>query len=173
MLCALEKLVMQNVENDVLEKVSEIPAPQSAAACPTIVMNEEALIIRYISDDFSFIAHFPTGNINADENFEVSLRFDRSHWHCFGYPNDEALPGHPLYGQGLGYYGIYHVRNSSAIAALASQNEISFPGSKHLFDNDRHLIITFQDNTFECVFTGEIILAISLDVTAEKTLSFV
>ena len=68
----------------------------------------------------------------------------------FGYPNDEALGGHPLYRRGLRHYRIFEVLNSSWISTMAEQNRLCFPHSD-IFASDRHWIFTFQDSTFECV----------------------
>jgi hypothetical protein len=43
------------------------------------------------------------------------LRFDLCYIMKFGYPNDEALSGHPLYEKGLRRYGLFEVLNSSWI----------------------------------------------------------
>lgn len=67
----------------------------------------------------------------------------------FGYPNDEALSGHPLWGRGLGFYGIYEVLDSSWIARLDAQNRVAFPD--FIPSPKRHFIITFHDETFECL----------------------
>ena len=65
----------------------------------------------------------------------------------FGYPNDEALGGHPLYPRGLGFYGVFEVQNSSWIAQLQEQNHRCFP--EHKMPRRRHVAITFHDNMFE------------------------
>ncbi|HWN97204.1 MAG TPA: hypothetical protein VNT99_19390 [Methylomirabilota bacterium] len=70
----------------------------------------------------------------------------------FGYPNDEALGGHPLYASGLQHYGVFEVHGSSWPAALEAQNRRAFPDS-HSFDY-RHFIFTFHDSTFECLATA-------------------
>src|SRR4051794_31035957 len=67
----------------------------------------------------------------------------------FGYPNDEALPGHPLYPKGLNTYGIYEVLNSSWITELSEQNRIAFP-DRTSNKSMRHFIFIFHDNSFEC-----------------------
>jgi hypothetical protein len=67
----------------------------------------------------------------------------------FGYPNDEALAGHPLYAGGLGFYGVFEVRNSSWIAQLQEQNRRCFPGFR--MPQRRHIAITFHDSTLEAI----------------------
>ena len=67
----------------------------------------------------------------------------------FGYPNDEALGGHPLYKHGLEAYGVFEVLCSSWIRQMTEQNRVCFP---HTSDSkNRHFIFTFHDSTFECV----------------------
>jgi hypothetical protein len=67
----------------------------------------------------------------------------------FGYPNDEALAGHPLHAAGVVEYAIYEVLNPSWSRHLEQQNRVAFPqtGSWNL----RHFIIVFHDSTFECL----------------------
>jgi hypothetical protein len=67
----------------------------------------------------------------------------------FGYPNDEARPGHPLYAKGLGGYGVYEVLGSSWLRALDAQNRVAFPASGR--SQSRHFIFTFHDSTLECL----------------------
>jgi hypothetical protein len=70
----------------------------------------------------------------------------------FGYPNDEALPGHPLYKKGLSGYGVFEVKNSVWLSTITEQNRVAFPHTPD--SSDRHLIIVFHDSTFECVTQG-------------------
>lgn len=67
----------------------------------------------------------------------------------FGYPNDEALSGHPLFEAGLSCYGIFEVFNSPWIEDVRIQNRKSFPDFE--FKGLRHFIFTFHDSTFECL----------------------
>lgn len=70
----------------------------------------------------------------------------------FGYPNDEALDGHPLWGSVLDAYAVFEVLNPSWARRLEEQNRKVFPGTGHW--NLRHFIITFHDSTFECLAEG-------------------
>lgn len=69
----------------------------------------------------------------------------------FGYPNDEALPGHPLYKNGLdgGGYGVYEVLNPTWAKEVTKQNRVCFP--KKPDSKQRHFLFTFHDSTFECL----------------------
>jgi hypothetical protein len=67
----------------------------------------------------------------------------------FGYPNDEALGGHPLFSCGLGFYGVFEVLGSSWIEQMTAQNRVCFPKTED--STNRHFIFTFHDSTFECI----------------------
>lgn len=83
----------------------------------------------------------------------------------FGYPNDEALGGHPLYERGLRCYGAFEVLNSSWAAAVAAQNRHSFPDTRDDYAG-RHFIFTFHDSTFECL-AMELAVELSSDPYAQ------
>jgi hypothetical protein len=67
----------------------------------------------------------------------------------FGYPNDEALAGHPLFKAGLSFYGVFEVNNSSWDNEIRSQNRVAFPGFN--MPKRRHFVVTFHDSMFECI----------------------
>jgi hypothetical protein len=78
------------------------------------------------------------------------LVFDRSTFK-FGAPNDEALGGHPLARYGLGYYGLYEVKNSPWIRELCMSNRIHSRHSDKMYEGLRHFVVTFKDVTLEVV----------------------
>ena len=69
----------------------------------------------------------------------------------FGGVNDEALSGHPLYKKGLEPYQMHEVKNSSWIKEMNKMNSVHPYHSDKLFENNKHYIFTFHDNTFECI----------------------
>jgi len=77
------------------------------------------------------------------------VRLKRCMQSKFGYPNDEAFPGHPLYGKGFSGLGIFEVGNSKWEQTLVEQNRIAFP--KTTSWNLRHLIFQFKENVLECL----------------------
>ena len=86
------------------------------------------------------------------------LEFNRCILTRFGYPNDEALPGHPLYAKGIADYVMCEVLNSSWIDQIAEQNRVAFPTFNYV-DRSRHFVFIFHDSTFECIadgFTSEV-----------------
>lgn len=80
----------------------------------------------------------------------VVVRFSRCVATHFGYPNDEALGGHPLYAAGLTFYAAHVVMNSSWKSTLQQRNQMTFPGSEP-FRDAQHFVLTFHDSTFECL----------------------
>lgn len=82
----------------------------------------------------------------------VVLRLISCLWTTFGYPNDEAIEGHPLSGRGLDSLAVCEVFNSPWIARMRSQNRVSFPDCD--MHPTRHLIFSFKDDTFECLCSG-------------------
>jgi hypothetical protein len=139
-----------------------IPLPNGGAPCPKIHADGLALQLSYFSDDFSFIRQFSVPNVaRAGDGFVVDILFDLPLWHSFGYPNDEALGGHPLYQRGLRFYQPHLIGNSSTIERFHRQNLVSFPDTGNLWSDCRHLIFTFKDETFECVFNGPLTIKIS------------
>jgi hypothetical protein len=89
----------------------------------------------------------------SDDEFAV-LRFPMCEIVKFGYPNDEALPGHPLYLKGLTHYGLFEVLDSSWMKTLAEQNLVSFPNPDPSATSGRHFVVTFHDSTLECIAEG-------------------
>jgi hypothetical protein len=77
------------------------------------------------------------------------VEFNRCLITKFGYPNDEALGGHPLAAKMQGAYDIYEVLNSSWAMQLEQQNKVLFPNTGKW--KSRHFIFTFHDSTFECL----------------------
>ncbi len=77
----------------------------------------------------------------------------------FGHPNDEALPGHPLYDRGFKGVAVYEVLESSWIADLARQNQVKFPRSDLAAWGIRHFLFSFHESTLEVLGNG---LAVSL-----------
>lgn len=69
----------------------------------------------------------------------------------FGYPNDEALGGHPLYSTGLSFYAFNKIEDSPYLAELGRRNAKSFPGSEDMWTARQHFIVTFHDETLEVV----------------------
>jgi hypothetical protein len=70
----------------------------------------------------------------------------------FGFPNDEALQGHPLWGRGLEFYALHEVEESSWLDGVRSI-EKAHPDSLAVlpFADTRHFVLTFHDTTLEAL----------------------
>jgi hypothetical protein len=60
----------------------------------------------------------------------------------YGYPNDEAQAGHPLYSNWA--YGVYEVIGSDWLERLQLQNETKFPNVRWEAKK-RHFIVAFHE----------------------------
>ena len=69
----------------------------------------------------------------------------------FGYPNDEAQPGHPLYAAGTWSYGFYEVLGSDWPARLEAQNRVAFPTSSLGWRSKRHFIVVCHEDLVEAL----------------------
>jgi len=112
------------------------PTPDAGSPMPVTVADDCRLSVRYCTNNEKIaVIHFPLCTIFT-----------------FGSPNDEALPGHPLYGRGLEYYSAHLVENSSWIALLERRNSVHLHHHRERFLEDKkHYIFTFHDSTLECV----------------------
>ena len=72
----------------------------------------------------------------------------------FGTPNDEVIHGHPLYGKGLEAYKAHEVIRSSWIAENEKINSVHFCYNPGYWRSLKHYILTFHDDTFECIAQG-------------------
>jgi hypothetical protein len=90
---------------------------------------------------------------------EVSLGFDNAElifkqcliFKC-GYPNDEIYFAYDYYTQGsMEKYCLYEVLESGWIKELCKMNSVHPRHTDDLFKNDRHFIILFEDEVFECI----------------------
>jgi hypothetical protein len=140
---------------DTVVALDEPWLPDAGAPKPLLWQTERDAVVIY---------HPAISTRRADER--VVLRFGGCLVAQFGYPNDEALPGHPLYPRGLTYYGLFEVLGSSWLTRLEEQSAVSFPDASWSA-RLRHFIVTFHDSTLECLadtydgrFTAEPVSAI-------------
>jgi hypothetical protein len=71
-----------------------------------------------------------------------------------GGPNDEALSGHRLFGRGLSANDFFMVENSRWRESARLVNSVHPMHSDEPFDQLRHYVFTFHDETFECLADG-------------------
>lgn len=117
--------------------VPHVPAPDSVAS-GEVFLSDSSALLRYT-------AAFTEGAGDVEARFSGVCAFYR------GAPNDEALGGHRLWGKGLRHYSFQEVLNSDWIAELERRNRVHPRHSADVFNSLRHFVVTFKDETVECV----------------------
>lgn len=112
----------------------------STQPLPELVFSEAGLSLTYV--------------IGGSGTARTRIDFDGALAHYLGWPNDEVLYAHRLYPAGVRPFGAYEVKYSSWITALMSGNRRHLNHDDALFEPYRHFVLTFQDETFECVAKG-------------------
>jgi hypothetical protein len=133
-------------ESDIVVKLDFGVIAETGAPAPMLLQTERRTVLL-----FDTIHSDPN---DPDRRGKLAgtavVEFDGCFISKFGYPNDEALPGHPLYGRGLdGFYGFYEVRNPSWLEEIRVQNRVSFSDRANI--SGRHFIVLLHDSTFECL----------------------
>jgi hypothetical protein len=128
--------------------------PELAVSGPVVMATDERLV-------FSFNATRPTPDGRRTDAGRAVVKVSPCLAFKFGYPNDEALPGHPLYDRGFEGVAVYEVLESSWVAELAGQNRVKFPDSDLTRWGVRHFLFSFHESTLEVLGAG-------LDVTLSE-----
>lgn len=81
----------------------------------------------------------------------IVIKFQRPFKHTFGLPSNETIGTHPCYPLGLSYCAFYEVKNSYMLRELEAIQKSHDRFNPDDFKKFRHFILTFHDNTFECV----------------------
>jgi hypothetical protein len=68
-----------------------------------------------------------------------------------GPPGDEVLREHPLWGSGLEFYSAHEVENSPWITELMEVDRVDERFEESQWTGRRHFILTFRDQTLECI----------------------
>jgi hypothetical protein len=126
------------------ERVKSIENIFPIADCPNPILYQDEQTAT-----LSFEAVRRSGDKEFHPEGKIEIIFSGVLCTKFGYPNDEALAGHPLYSKGLGFYGFFEVVESAWLTEISKQNRKCFPNCTSY--NGRHFIITFHDSTFECL----------------------
>ena len=139
---------------DTVRTLADFPQCSVGAPNPFVVSDGHRTILTFYvekrqpeSDGTTIRVVGPT---SAEEPIAI-VSFTGCHAHMFGPPNDEAFQGHPLASRGLEPYGAFEVDNSSWVRRLERMNSVHPYHRPELFTKLRHVILTFHDETFECV----------------------
>lgn len=133
------------------------------------VINEVRLsrIYRFMYENFVIATQGQTFLLMERDGDQVrAIKFDSSNIR-YGAPNDEARGGHPLAKYGLGFYGLFEVKNSPWIKESIAANRNHPRHSDSLFADQRHFVACFKDVMFEvqCKTLEEVTLT-SLQISA-------
>lgn len=74
-----------------------------------------------------------------------------------GFPNDEVLHGHRLWGRGLDFLRVHEVVHSSWLAEQQAIERHNPNSPDHPFDSLTHYLLTFQDSIVEALAAGLVI----------------
>ncbi|MFT3711578.1 MAG: hypothetical protein QM817_28410 [Archangium sp.] len=135
------------------QRCGDIPAWNRGAPVPTILSGSGGVVLVYAAKDDAD-PKWDGGSVRAAGSTSpgvVVLRFERVLALRSGSPHDEVLAGHHLHGKGLGPYRAHTVVNSSWITKLRQMNAVHPQYSPHAWDSCVHYLLTFHDETFECV----------------------
>ncbi|MCM3869174.1 MAG: hypothetical protein ND895_00575 [Pyrinomonadaceae bacterium] len=121
---------------------TEPPQMSTGAPMPTIRVDESTLFLAYIVSE---------PELNEELEEYAVVKFEEVWQHTFGYPNDEALGGHPLYESGLHFYAFNEILESPYLAELGRRNAKRFPGTESDFSRLRHWLVAFHDETLEVI----------------------
>jgi hypothetical protein len=135
------------------QRCTGMPAWNRGAPVPTILSGSGGVLLVYAAKDDAD-PNWDGGSVRAagaSSPGVVVLRFERVLALRSGSPHDEVLSGHHLFGRGLGPYRAHTVVNSSWITKLRQLNAVHPQYSPHAWDSCVHFLLTFHDETFECV----------------------
>jgi hypothetical protein len=106
----------------------------------------------------------PTVGAPSPQAARIELRFEDCLATRFGYPDEAALSGHPLFERGLGPDGLFEVHGSSWLASLVEQSREQSRAAGNGTRRSRaevgqswppfpvhHFVATFNGATFECL----------------------
>jgi hypothetical protein len=124
-------------DNCKVQSLQDVPLPDSVDSCDAQLSDGSALVRYTVSSDSG--------------GGEAEIKFSRVRAFYLGSPNDEALNGHRLWGRGLDFYSFREVVHSDWIAELERRNRVHSQHSTKLFEGLRHFVITFKEQTLECV----------------------
>jgi hypothetical protein len=124
--------------------VVELPGIQMNTGAPMPMVFEGGLKLFVI-----FFAFVEDG-----EDKIYTIEFDSPSIYKFGSPNDEVLSGHPYYKFGLKWYSFSEIINSDWIEQIKKINSVHYNFKEDSWKKNRHFIIPFHDETFECIAEG-------------------
>ena len=156
--------------DSVIER-EDMPPPCSGAPIPRLIADDHHACLSYRVSDPNWIAEARHNQglklPGAGPSNCVAFVYLRADALMYGFPNDEAMGGHPLAKRGYDGYAVYEVLNSSWIRSLDRIEREGYSGKPILlFGRASHFIFGFHDSTFECVCNEP---SFSLKICGEET----
>ena len=138
-----------------IEQIKEDFAIDVGAPQPTILSNEHNVYVifytRNVPQDWDGTSVYVRSK--KDDGI-ITVKFDLFTQYKFGYPNDEAIEGHPLYKLGLEPYSIQKVIDSDWIKELCQMNSVHYNHKDEHFEKYKHFIFFFHDSCLEVISRG-------------------
>jgi hypothetical protein len=105
------------------------------------------------SEQRTFVGFFPSDDDSRTSGSEevIVVELARCTSIKFGFPNDEALHGHPLYEAGLTHYQLHEVLDSAWLTQLRAIEAVHPWAPEVPFRSARHFVFTFHDSTLEAI----------------------
>ena len=124
----------------------------AGAPMPVLLSGLRTFVAFYLSarDPLPGGTNSRVRDLQADRGIGI-VEFKRMTSVKIGSPNDEVLRGHPLWGSGLESYRAHEVKNSPWIAELMQVDRAHEHFDESQWTGRRHFILTFHDETLECV----------------------
>jgi hypothetical protein len=126
------------------------------APAPKIICDDNNLTLLFYVDLFDLSK--TTDKIKERDIFNDSgvatLTFKFFRIYKFGVPNDDLIIAHPYYKLGLKPYSFYLVEDSDWIKDIKRIEKHHPYFNEKKYNDLNHYIITFKDNTFECIAKG-------------------
>ena len=92
---------------------------------------------------------------SSQQSYDLAwVKFEGVAATLLGPPNDEAISGHPLWTAGLEPYCFHIVENSTWRSDYTSRNRVHPHHNAERWNRLNHYLITFHDETFECLATN-------------------
>ena len=144
----------------------------TGAPRPVLLSGLRTFVAFYLSTgDSRFDQLDPAGRDPRTDHGIGIVEFKQVRSVKIGSPNHEVLPGHALWGSGLEYYRAHEVRNSRWITELMDVNRVHERFDEGRWSGTRHFILTFHDQTLECVARSTVTRS-ALDATMPEAITW-
>jgi hypothetical protein len=136
-------------------ELTSVPQMDTGAPIPLVLASEDRVLLSYLSAEKC-----------ASQQCAV-VSFEGVRTHSFGFPGDETLSSHSLWGKGITFYAAFEVADSDWIGRLQEMDSIHPQHQPERFRLLKHFIFTFHSSTFECVAQSMTFTTLDIRETSE------